>query len=213
MTCSNLASALLLCTCAPSLFAAPMLTVTPGAMQGNNFVWDVSVTPDLAITSTNETPVAVELGFRLTGAPLLTATNINPAEFTIPNPGEVIFGWETLDPAANNRPVGLQTNTATDEIFVAYGSEEFTTPGAKPFLQIVAQGPANGGGSLSSSIEWLGVYAQGHGRIAQLVNGQGENFDIFAGTATQAVPEPACAILLALTAVALGVHTARRKKK
>jgi hypothetical protein len=48
-------------------------------------------------------------------------------------------------------------------------------------------------------IEWLGVYAMGQGRIAQLVSPtRSENFDIFSGTATQAIAEPTSAALCAL---------------
>lgn len=200
------------CALTSPLFAAPTLNVVPGGIQSNNFVWDVSVTPDLALAG-GSTPLAVELGFRLTGAPLLSATNINPAQWDMANPGTIIFGWETLtdvDPSAgvNLRPVGLQANTTTDEIFVAYGSVDFSTPGPKPFLRIIAQGPANGGGSLTSTIQWLGAYAQGHGRIAQLISGPpfAQNFDIFAGTVTQAVPEPTTAGLLLLSAVLLSAR-------
>ena len=155
-------------------FAQPQLTLVKGGIEAGNWVWQVDVTPDLLLAG-GSTPMAVELGFRLTGAPLVSAANINPSQWNTPNPGLQIFGWETLTdidpgPGVNNRPVGLQSNTATSEIFVAYGSTSFTTPGPKPFLKIVARGPGNGG-PLSSTIEWLGVYAVGHGRIAQLVSG------------------------------------------
>jgi hypothetical protein len=138
-------------------------------------------------------------------------TNINPGEWPLANPGLLIFGWETLTdldpgPGVNNHPVGLQSNPATSEIFVAYASVDFTTPGPKPFLEIVAQGPGNGGPP-SSTIEWLGVYAVGHGRIVQLISGgNAESFDIFAGTATQFVPEPAGAGLLACGMIVLAAR-------
>jgi hypothetical protein len=204
-------SAALLCALASPLCAAPILNVVPGGVQGGNWVWDVSITPDLAIAS-GDTPMAVELGLRLTGAGLTSAT-IDPANWNSPNPGKIIFGWETLTPSANNNPVGLQTNTNTDEIFVAYGSVNFSTPGAKPFLKILTEGPQNGGAALSSTIEWLGVYAVGHGRIAQLINGGSSagNFDIYAGTATQRVPEPMSAALLAFGAVIVTAVLARRR--
>jgi hypothetical protein len=190
--------------------AVPGLSVTPGALESGNMVWEVGVAPDL-ILAAGSTPLAVELGFRLTGAPLLSATNINPLEWDTPNPGVAIFGWETPDPSANNHPVGLQVNTASDEIFVAYGSTVFNTPGNKPFLKIVTQGPANGG-SPASTIEWLGAYIFDNGRIAQLVGGfTAANFDIYSGTATQVIPEPVAALYLGQL-VAVWVVFARRRR-
>ena len=208
---NGLAFATLFCLVASPLVSAPILNVVPGGVQGGNWVWDVSITPDFVI-SPGGTPMAVELGFRLTGAPLTSATNINPAEFTHANPGMEIFGWETPDPNANNLPVGLQVNTATSEIFVAYGTIDFTTPGDKPFLKILAQGPQGGVANLSSTIEWLGVYAVGHGRIAQAITAppHAMNFDIYAGTATQAVPEPMSGALLVFGAIILLFKIARR---
>ena len=65
------------------------------------------------------------------------------------------------------------------------GSIDFHTPGPKAFLQIVAKGPLNGG-STTSTIQWLGAYAGGNGRIAQIVgNTNGSNFDYFYGTDSQ----------------------------
>jgi hypothetical protein len=146
-------------------------------------------------------------------------TNINPSQWTTPTPGQAIFGWETLTdldpgPGVNNRPVGLQSNPATDEIFVAYASTDFSTPGPKSFLKIVAQGPGNGG-PLSSTIEWLGVYAVGKGRISQLINGGATagNFDIFAGTATQVVPEPTGSALLAWGCVLLAIKARQPRRR
>jgi hypothetical protein len=198
-------------------FAEPQLTLVKGGLEAGNWVWQVDITPDL-VAAGGETLMAIEMGFRLTGAPLLNVTNINPSQWTTPIPGRVIFGWETLTdldpgPGVNNHPVGLQSNTATEEIFVAYGSVDFSTPGPKPFLKIVAQGPGNGG-PLSSAIDWLGVYAVGQGRISQLINGGATagNFDIFAGTATQLVPEPTVSVLLAWGCVFLAPKRASRHK-
>jgi hypothetical protein len=205
---------LLACVLVAPAIAQPQLTLVKGGIEAGNWVWQVDVTPDLLLAG-GSTPMAVELGFRLTGASLVSATNINSSQWDKPNPGLQIFGWETLTdidpgPGVNNRPVGLQSNTATSEVFVAYGSTDFTTPGPKPFLKIVARGPGNGG-PLSSTIEWLGVYAVGHGRIAQLVSGTSANFDIFAGTATQLVPEPMGAALLAIGCVGLALRRAVRR--
>jgi hypothetical protein len=205
MNLRRLVPAVLLCLLVSPLFAQPQLNVVPGGIQGGNFVWDVSVTPDLILGGGN-TPLALEMGFRLTGSSLVSATNINPAEWDSPNPGNPIFGWEMTTEIRPGEffPVGLQSNTATSEVFAAYGSIDFTTPGPKPFLRVEARGPGNGG-STSSTIEWLGVYAVGHGRIAQLIAGgsTATNFDIFAGMSTQVIPEPASAALLAFASVVM----------
>ena len=189
--------------------AAPVLTISGGGLQGGNWVWNVSISPDLTLASS--TPLAEEIGFRLTSSPLLSATNINPAEFNPANPGKIIFGWETLDPTANNNPVGLQVNLATSEIFSAFGTIDFTTPGPKPFLQILARGP-NNGGSASSTIEWLGAYG-GKGRIAQ-ATGQttAANFDLYSGISTQ-VPEPTSVSILVLGSIGLVSGFAARRKR
>lgn len=231
MTWKTFISASLLCGIAPSLFAAPGLTIVPGGIQAGNWVWDVAITPDL-VAAGGLTPVNFELGFRLTGAPLLSASNINPLEFEASLPGDVIFGWETLygiPPAPEGLEINCMGCTATNpttfppmndhsatvvlgsanEIFAALGSIPFTTPGPKPVLRIVVPGP--GEGYLASTIQWLGAY-NGNGRISQLVGISGQNFDIYSGTATQFVPEPTSALLMlggALVALGLPLRTSR----
>jgi hypothetical protein len=160
---------------------------------------NVSVTPDFLLAPSG-TPLAVELGFRMVGDPLISATNINPSQWDTPNPGKKIFGWEP-DDINSSTSSGLHVNTPTSEVFVAYGSINFTTPGAKPFLQIIAQGPGSGGPA-SSTIQYLGAYpvAGTNGRIAQLVGSNGVNFDLYSGSVTQ-TPEPTSAVLLALGSV------------
>jgi hypothetical protein len=207
MTSKIFIAALLITIPSSPVFAVPGLSVVPEGLQGGNWVWRVDLTPDLVLAP-DGTPLALELGFRLTDSPLLSVTNINPSEFDTPNPGVPIFGWEAYSdtngdsmidstPPTDDEPVGLQTNLATSEIFAAYGSIDFQTPGPKPFLQIIAQGPDNGGAPISS-IEWLGAYFD-NGRIAQLIGPfTSANFDIFSGTASQMVPEPASGAMLAL---------------
>lgn len=215
-------------------FADPSMSVVPQGIQSGNWVWEIDITPDLAQAG-GSTPLTVELGFRLTGDPLVSVTNLSPLIFDANNPGRVIFGWETLYSHANDHPVGIEVNctgcTATNaatlgsnpttvvpgtnnEIFSAMGSVNIVTPGAKPFLKIIAQGPGTGG-PLISAIQWLGAYG-GKGQITQIVksgmNFNTLNFDIFAGTATQSVPEPASGVLLAFGAVA-DCGLARRRKR
>jgi hypothetical protein len=230
MNWSSFASAALSGIIAVPCFAAPDLTITPGGLQGGNWVWDVSLTPDLVLAG-GGTPVAFELGFRLTNTPLLSVTNVNPAEFSASNPGTIIFGWETTYVEDNGKPAGLEINCtgctainpttlggppttvvpgAANEIFAALGSHTFTTPGAKPLFKIIGLGPSNGGPT-SSTIEWLGAYG-GKGRIAQLKTGMPPTqiFDIYAGTDTQFIPEPASAALLALgMIVAMSIRASR----
>ena len=58
MTCKIFAPLALLTAFAPSLFAAPTLNIVPQGLQGGNFVWDVQITPDLAIAPGGMTPLA-----------------------------------------------------------------------------------------------------------------------------------------------------------
>jgi T5SS/PEP-CTERM-associated repeat protein len=175
---------ILLVTAPKPTSAAPVLQVVPLGVAGDDWAWRVDIDPDEALAG-GSTPVAVELGFRLTGAPLLSATNINPSVFDTPNPGNPIFGWET--PGTFGFPEGLQVNIATGEIFAAYSSGSIS--GATPFLEIRTQGPLSG--FESTTIEWLGVYGVGgnKGRIAQLTGPTSSaNFDLYAGTAMQSLP-------------------------
>lgn len=226
-----LATAILFCSFASTAFSAPNLVISPGGVQAGNWVWDVSITPDLSLNPDHTgTPIAFELGFRLTGDPLVSVSNINPSQFGTNNPGKVIFGWETR--FSNNFPGGIEVNCeactitnptgehnativsgTANEIFAAMGSLQFTTPGTKPFLKITALGPGNGGPQ-SSTLEWLGAYAT-KGIVAQITGKFGQSYTIgtfdFAGSATQFVPEPATTILLCLMVFAVPMRRFRRR--
>ena len=192
--------------------ADPILSVIPKGLQGGNWVWEVDITPDL-VQAGESTPIAEAIGFRLTGDPILNVTNLSPLIMDTNAPGNPIFGWETAygSPA---KPEGIEANClsctvtnlallgghastvvagSTNEIFTAMGSIDYGLSAPIPFLRITAQGPAAGGPS-TSTIQWLGSFA-GKGEIAQLVAHQPQNFDIFAGTASQSVPEPSAIFL------------------
>src|SRR4051812_36911534 len=142
--------ATVLCAFVSTAFSAPTLDVSPGGVQAGNWVWNVGITPDLSLIPDNSgTPVAVELGFRLSGGSLLNVTNVNPSGFDTSNPGTKIFGWEITYPDDNNHPEGIEANCAgctvinpggvhstaivpglTNEMFVSMGSGPFTTTGS-----------------------------------------------------------------------------------
>src|SRR3982750_4208106 len=90
--------------------------------------------------------------------------------------------------SAGGPPVTIVPGT-TNGIFTAMGSANITSSSAVPFLKIVATGPGTGG-PVSSTLEWLGAYAGGKGRIAQINGSVGQNYDLYSGSATQSVPEP-----------------------
>jgi len=216
MTTKTFGFAALLCAIASPAFAAPIVTAVPGGIQAGNWKWTFDITPDLALVPDNSgTPIAVEFGFRLTGAQLLSATIADPVAFDTPNPGKKVFGWEVSDPFNSQAADGLQTNLATGEIFAAYGSSNFTVPGPKHFLTIIAAGPPT---SNSSTLQWLGAYAT-KGRIAQITGGFSGgpyttgNFDTFAGSATQSVPEPAAVVLLGTAAFSLPLQRRRHRSR
>jgi hypothetical protein len=103
----------------------------------------------------------------------------------------VIFGWETLtdvDPggATNMKPVGLQTNLATDEVFSALGSVD-NVSGATNYVDIIVARPTSA--RLNTTLQYLGKYGTGsvNGRIAEVVGGTATNTDTFAGSATKGV--------------------------
>jgi hypothetical protein len=199
----KLAFASLLCLVTSPALADPEMSVVLDRFEGDNWVWRVDITPDFELVPPDSgTPMAVELGFRLSGAPLVSVTNINPTEWYASNPGSVIFGWEVLYPDANNHPAGIEancmgcsiTNATTlggpaatlvsgtaNEIFAALGSVSFTTPGPKPLLEIMTAGPSTSG-AVFSTLEWLGAY-DGNALIAQIIPDGAGNFTIIAGIA------------------------------
>jgi hypothetical protein len=203
--------------------AAPVLSIIPKGLQGGNWVWEVDIAPDLTLAP-GQTPLAEEIGFRLTGDPLVSVTNLSPVSFDTNLPGNPIFGWE-VPYGSPPFPEGIEANCVacsvingaigpghastvvpgtTNEIFTAMASGEVSAN--VPFLKIVAAGPGSGGPT-TSTIEWLGAYI-GQGQIAQLVGQIPQGFSIYSGSASQSVPEPSAILLIS---AAVGVLGSRRE--
>jgi len=187
----------LLCVLASPVFAAPSLTLTKGGTFANgnldvngNWVWSVSITPDYSLVpDASGTPVAAELGF--TSNRTVSAATIGSGFDTL-NPGTVIFGWETLDATANNKPTGIQVGgtggNVSKQVFSAIGSPNVTS-GAQQYLKITAAGPTTA--NLTSTMTVSGAYS-GNGRIAQITGGSAPNyttgnFDTFNGAFNRTV--------------------------
>jgi hypothetical protein len=148
---------------------------------------------------------------------VLTATNASTGagdKFDTMNPGTVVFGsWQTagnglLDAASNNKPTGIQSqcpagNCSTQsyttpggdssvagtpsEIFAALGSINFTTAGAKDYINVVVQAPVvtSTNPNTTTTLKVSGAYG-GNGRITQVTGLTGttyttSNFDTFGG--------------------------------
>jgi hypothetical protein len=188
MSWKSLVTAGLLCVLASPVFAVPQLVVSNAGLDAQgNWQWNVTVAPTAA-----GTPLAVELGFRETtaGNQLVSAT-ANTTNFDTPNPGLPIFGWETqqdVDPSptvTNMKPVGLQSNLPTDEVFAALGSIDFATGGAKDVLTIKTKGPT--AANPTGTIAVLGKHGTGgtNGRIAEITGTAATNYSNFTGNATR----------------------------
>lgn len=155
-----------------------------------NWQWGVWVVPDASLYGATDEgtggAVAVEMGFNLTDAGVLSAQEdlsnfgemdgngeVNAGEGT-PNPGDAIFGWETLEDVGdgNMQAVGLQWDTDLDQVFAAFGSRIFTDDPTVPqdFLTIVTEGPSTNA-SLTTSIEWLGAFDGDTGLLVQAETG------------------------------------------
>src|SRR3954467_14844777 len=112
MILKSFAAATLFTILVSPVVGAPVLSVIPQGVQAGNWVWEVDITPDLALSGPTGTPLALELGFRLTGDPLVTVTNLTPVVFDTSNPGTTIFGWETLYTPVGGTPKaeGIEAN-------------------------------------------------------------------------------------------------------
>ena len=190
MSWKSLVTAGLLCVLASPAFAAPALTVT-GSINNKAGspvrVWNVAATPDLALDS--PTALALELGFQATGGNILSISatpNMAAAAAPAParvdfdtNPGNVIFGWETLTDlgGGNMKPVGVQIGSAANanKAVAFLGSNLFSDAGSRDLLTITTDssvtslawgGRYNADGSmaaLTGSLPALARIAQGNG--------------------------------------------------
>jgi hypothetical protein len=180
---------------ASSALAVPSLQITNEGLNANgDWIWHVSVTPETGFFVDNPPngvggSVAVELGLTASGgAGLLAGAENEPAttaNIEHENPGNVIFGWETLSvigPPAADAPVGLQTNVPTDEIFAALGSTYFTSGGSKHIITVITDGPSTS--NLTSSLA-----LHGSSIIAQNRDGTDDTDDFDAGSASRTVKE------------------------
>jgi hypothetical protein len=178
---------------------------------------DSSGTPVAAELGFNSTSTGVVAG----QGNVLSATNASTGagdKFDTINPGAVVFSsWQTagnglLDANSNNRPTGIQTQCPAgncsnqsytlpggdssvagtpNNIFAALGSINFTTAGAKDYINVVVQRPVVSAGNpnTSTTIQVTGVYGTGgtNGRLTQVTGLTGttyttSNFDTFGGT-------------------------------
>lgn len=207
MSWKSFVTAGLLCALATPVFANPTLRIVSGGLNSNgDWVWNVSIEEGFT-GDDNLSPVAAELGFDA-NSNVVSATKAT--EFDGPNtdnPGNVIFGWETLtnlggtgtcdSTSPGNCPVGVQIGTAADadKVFAAVGSKtDGGFSGQQDFLTIVTSGPTNT--ALTGSVDVSGAYGTNEGRIAELamvsINGgaaemRGLNFNGYTGQASRTV--------------------------
>jgi hypothetical protein len=202
MSWKSFVSAGLLCVVASPAFAVPTVDAVGGGSVSNNhlnasgqWVWQFRIAPTNPLP-TGSTPLAAELGFSVdkpnsTSDDIVSAATKDAAIWDTDNPGTQIpiFGWETLTdvdpgPGTNNRPVGVQTNTTTDQVFSALGSVVLTTTGPKNYVAITVSRPVTPNASTLAitEIDVLGAYS-GNGRVAELTGATtSANYDVYGGS-------------------------------
>ena len=182
--------------------AEPTLTMTGSRLirtivpANARRLWNIAVAPDLAL-SPSGSPLALELGFKATGGNIIAASAAqNSTRVERPNnPGNVIFGWETLTDVGggNMQPVGVQVGTgANANTAVAFLRTADLPKGLNyDLLTIVTQASV-------TSLAWGGIFnADGtmapvgtfaNGRIAHLQDEDATNFHSYAGSLPQNAP-------------------------
>jgi hypothetical protein len=217
MSWKSFVTAGLLCAIASPVFAAPTIQIVPGGTFANNhlnaagdWVWNVRLSqtdPPVDVDNAGPlapgSPLGAELGFQELVSELLGATNLADG-FGTDNPGRKITGWDWLTLTATGGtgdcntgtpglcPTGLQSDTATDQVFAAIGSVDYLSDtDGKGFVQITIDGPATTA-NLGTTLQLLGAYS-GNGRISELndafdpgqptsgTNPYSVNYDTFAG--------------------------------
>lgn len=187
----------------------------PILSQAGNWQWAVDVIPHPFSSS-----LAVELGVHVDQ---LTSATVGDSVWDTPNPGNAIFGWET-----GMFPQGLQTNAATNEVYMAFGSAVLPADSDPTRLLVVETSPAASGDPnsvASTTIDILGAYQangidlvsgpprDGWAIVAQETEPGGvKTSTTLRASFTFAVPEPASwLIMLLATPIALARRHPSRK--
>jgi hypothetical protein len=221
MSWKSFVTAGLLCVIASPVFAAPTMTVVKGGSVANNhldangnWVWQAQVTPDYALVpDASGTPIGAELGFASSSTggtdPTVSTAAVGSDMVTTAsgagaNPGNVIYGWETLTNLGGtgdcssgnpgNCPVGVQIGGVDNtQVFSALGSANETT-GALQYAVLTVGRPVVSIATpeTTTTITVSGAYGGGGdlGRIAQITGGTPPNyttgnFDTFSGVFTR----------------------------
>jgi len=191
MSWKSLVTAGLFCVLASPAFANPTVSATGGGTTASgfldnngNWVWKITVAPTNPIP-TGSSPLAAELGFTETSSRNIigNATVGDAVTWDKLNPGNPIFNWETPDPTANNKPVGVQTHNVTDQVFSALGSAVLSATTPTDYLHITVQRPqtASAGTLSTTTMSLSGAYG-GKGRIAEATATGAANYDVYTGS-------------------------------
>lgn len=217
---------------ATQAWAGPSLHLAnTGLNAAGNWVWELRANPDPAqFTSQTQGTggsLALELGLQTSQGSILSITPNPAGSGTIPNtttgnasspvefinPGNVIFGWETLTDisqaqnGSNMKPVGIQIGAGgnSNQAFLALGTTFFTSAaGSNGYLiaNIVTTGPDSDqvGNLVTTNLQVVGRYdgngfllgspnpATGKGVLAQSISSTNALvYDDYAGNATRSV--------------------------
>lgn len=134
----------LLCVVVSPAFAVPEFRVTNGGTNGPNLLWNVEVRPDVASFVAN-TSLAVEVDFdfseNIIGATLDPFWNFQGI-----NPGN--------NPFTGTETEGVVVDTVNDTVFIAAGSELFTTADWKKLAAIETNSTLDN--SFAGTLHWGG---------------------------------------------------------
>jgi hypothetical protein len=202
MSLSRLVCIALLCAVAAHCAqAAPILTVTPGGLNGGNREWIVKIALDTSLPFDGNSSMATELAFSIDDPVDLLSVVVGDASiWDTPNPGNNPFSDIEMD--------GIYISQIDDNSFAAYGSAIVTNDVPTHFLTITTAG--SGPTTLRYGTAASGHPSQG-ARIAQAVGFVGQNFDGYTGIVT-IVPEPATAITAMFAALVMVGGNCRRRR-